>query len=559
MAILTFIVHLAGATMLLLFAVRMVRTGIERALGPAFRTLVTTPRGPVPAAAMGMVLAIVLQSSAAVALLVAGFAGAGGLAFATGLAVILGADLGSALLIQVLSLNLQEVIPVLLAVGGVMFLRSERRNLRQAGRIILGIAFILIALEFLRETMEPIRDSQVLPAVAAYLERDYVTAFLAGAALAFIMHSSVAAILMCVTVVATGALPVAAGLSLLLGANLGSALIPVWLSRAMEPSARRLPATNLALRGAWAIVALLLVNRLPVLDTLPAMPPGQALVVVHVLFNAVLLVVALPFCALVERPALTLFPDLPVPPESEVPLHYRSSLDPTALSRPAIALAGLRREVLRMEQVVEEMMTPAMELFSEFDRARMKAIRAKDSIVNEALDGVRRYAAGLPSDKMRKSDEKELRELLEYAIALEAAGDIVVKSLLPLAAEKAEKGLRFSKEGQRELQALHDRVLQNMRLAAQVLVSNDPESARLLLTEKDEMRRLHRASRKKHLQRLSAGEQVSFQSSDVHLETAHALKEFNSQITAVAYPILFREGQLLDTRLIANMDDELAD
>ena len=128
-----------------------------------------------------------------------------------------------------------------------------------------------------------------------------------------------------------------------------------------------------------------------------------------------------------------------------------------------------------------------------------------------------------------------------------------VAVLLALAEEKAEKRLRFSPEGEAELAALHARVLRNMALASNILVSNDVESARLLLGEKDEMRRLHRASRKKHLNRLSEGRADSLESSDIHLETASALKEFNSQITLVAYPILFREGQLLETRLIGSL------
>jgi len=554
MAILTFLVQLAGATMLLLFAVRMVRTGIERAFGSAFRDMVTSPRSRIQSAALGLLLAIILQSSAAVALLVAGFAGAGGLAFGTGLSAALGADLGSALLIQILSLRLDGLAPLLIAVGGFLFLKTEKRNLKQAGRIILGIAFILVALRFLRETMEPIRDSGVLPAVSAYLEKDFVTAFIAGSALAFIMHSSVAAILMCVTVVAVGALPLGAGISLLLGANLGSALIPVWLSRDMEPAGRRITIANLALRGTAAILAVLILN-LVAIDLFPqVLPPAQELILVHIGFNLVVLVVGLPLGSALEAPLKSLLPD---PPEESptAPTHHRSFLDPAVQHRPPAALAALRREVLRMEQVVEEMVAPVMQLYSDYDKRRMQAIRAKDMVVNDAFDGVRRYASGIGVEKMSKAEEKELRELLEFAIALEAAGDIVAKGLTALAAEKSDKNITFSDEGLKELGVMHARVMHNLDLAARVLVSNDPESARLLLAEKDEMRALHRATRKKHLRRLSSGEQVSLESSDLHLETAHSLKEINAQITSIAYPILFREGQLLDTRLITRMDE----
>ena len=558
MAVLTFLIQLAGAVMLLLFAVRMVRTGIERAFGPSFRDRLTRPRPAPGAAALGLGLAVILQSSAAVALLVAGFAGAGGIGFAAGLAVVLGADLGSALLIQLLSFRLDALVPALLALGGALFLKTERRGWRQAGRIILGIAFLLISLRFLRETMEPIRDSGVLPALAAWLERDAVTGFLLGGALAFVMMSSVAAILMVVTVVAVGALPASAGLALILGANLGSALIPVWLSRGMQPAARRIPLGNLALRGAGALIALAaLVAGVRPLGWLPDMAPEQALVLAHIAFNAALVVAGLPLRAALERPLTRLVPDPPAPAAGQVPLHHRSALDLSALNRPGAALASVRHEVLRMHQVVAEMIQPAMELFADYDRERMKAIRATDRVVNEGFDALRRYAAQIAPGTLRKAEEKVLRELLEYAIALEAAGDIVARGLMPLAEEKAAKRLRFSDPGLRELQAMHARVMANLTLAAQVLISGDVESARLLLGEKDEMRALHRATRKSHLSRLAAGEAVSLSSSDVHLECAHALKEFNAQIAAVAYPILFREGQLLETRLIARMDEEM--
>ncbi len=554
MTIVSFLVELAGATMLLLYAVRMVRTGIERAFGSSFRRVVTTTTNPIQAAVTGLVLAIVLQSSAAVALLVAGFAGTGALTFAAGLAVVLGGDLGSALLIQVLSFKLDWLVPVLLALGGGFFIKSDRRKLRQAGRIFLGVAFILISLQFLRATMDPIRDSAFLPAVSGFLEQDYLTAFITGIALAFLMHSSVAVILMCVTLVAIDALPVLAGTSLILGANFGSALIPIWLSRGLNAKARRVPIANLLLRGSGAFVAVILVNKVPVLSYLGGVESAQTLVNVHILFNCLLLL-ALPVCGLLKTPIERIIPEEAVE-EAEVPVFHRSVLDETALETPQLALANLKREVLRMAQVVESMATPVMEFYHQFDKPRVNSVRAQDLVVNAALDDIRRYVAAMPSQKMKKAEQKLARELTEYAIALETAGDIVVKRLLTLAEEKANLSIKFSKAGREELIAIHERILTNMTLAANVLISDDLESARLLLEEKNEMTRLDRLSRKKHLKRLSDGAEISFDSSDIHLETLRSLKDFNSQIAVVAYPILHRGGQLLETRLINSLDED---
>ncbi len=552
MTIIIFLTELAGATILLLYAVRMVRTGIERAYGASFQRAVMASTHPLQSALTGMVMAIVLQSSAAVGLLVAGFAGTGGLAFATGLRMVLGGDLGSALLIQVLSFRLDWLVPLLIAVGGGFFIRSERRRLRQAGRILLGIAFILIALRFLRETMDPIRDSAFLPSIAGYLAKDYITAFLVGIALAFMMHSSVAVILMCVTLVAIDVIPVQAGVSLILGANFGSALIPIWLSRSLNATGRRVPLANLLLRGSGAIAALFAVNMLTVLPYLGGLDTAQTLINVHILFNGLMLL-WLPFCAYLEAPLRALLPTGPVD-ESDLPFAHRSVLDESALDKPKLALASLKREVLRMSEVVEAEMAPVMEVYRDFNPKRVAALRRQDKYVNFALDNIRRYVAAMSAHKLTKRERRQARELTEYAIALESAGDIVVKRLLTLAEEKAELSIRFSKAGQAELISMHERVMANMGLASNVLISDDLESARLLLEEKNEMNRAERTNRRKHLKRLSAGEEISFQSSDIHLETLRCLKDFNSQIATVAYPILYRSGQLLETRLITDLD-----
>ena len=320
MAVVAFLTHLFGATFLLLFAVRMVRTGIERAFGGSFRRILTGGQTPLQLVPLGTALAMVLQSSAAVTLLAAGFAAGGAIAFVPAVAIVLGGDLGSALLIQLLSLKVDWLVPIFLTAGGILFLKTERRSLKQAGRIILGVAFILIALRFLREAIQPIQDSGLLPALSGWLESDPLTAFFLGAALAFVMHSSVAAVLMVVTVVGMSALPFSVGSAIVLGANLGSALIPAWLGRSLEPAARRVILANVFLRGSAALLALAVLSLWPALGFPMSWGPGQSLVMLHIVFNLVV-VLTLPLAPLL-RPLLdSIAPD--APPGAMAPPTYQ--------------------------------------------------------------------------------------------------------------------------------------------------------------------------------------------------------------------------------------------
>ena len=536
--------------MLLLYSVRLVRTGVERASGPALRRAIAGPtRGRLANAALGTMVALALQSSTATSVLVSGFAASGLIAVGGGIALLLGADVGTSLVVQVLSFNLGWLIPVLLAVGGWLFLNYESRTVKQIGRIGIGIAFILIALGMISAATEPLRDSPFMPMLARYLARDFVGAFLAAAFVTFLLHSSVAAVLMIIQFVSQGVLPIEAGLSLLLGANAGGALIAVWLTRGYDRRARLLPLGNVIFRIIGAIAVLLATRHIDIPFAEIGASPARQIANMHFLFNAGLLVVCLPLIGPMERLVEKLLPEQPVEERSDELLQPRDVLDRKVIATPQLALASATRAVLRMAGIVEVMIRPVMEFFETGDREKMDRIRKLDKQVNRAHTDIKLYIAEVNRGKLSPEDASRGVELTGLAINLERAGDIVSKNLLGLIAEKHKRNLQFSEEGWRELTDMHARVMDNMQMALNVIVSEDVESARQLVIEKDEMRKVERESYIRHLGRLESGAAESIESSDLHLETVRCLREINSLFAAVAYPILSRHGQLRETRL----------
>ncbi|GAA6158503.1 Na/Pi cotransporter family protein [Ruegeria sp. HU-ET01832] len=557
MAIAGFLIEIFAATMLLLFAVRLVRTGIERRFGALFQSLLTRHSNTFVAGGAGMVLATILQSSAAVTVLLTGFAAAGMVSFGLALAGVLGADLGAALVIQVLSYDLGWLQPVLLALGGWLYLKSDRANVRLIGRIVLGIAFILVSLQFLRDAVDPIRESAFLPAIAGYLESDYFSAFIVGAVLAFVMHSSVATILMCVTLVQIGAIPFAAGLSLVLGANLGSAFIPIWLTRDLTVSARRIPLANLLLRGSAALVMLIVVNVTGTHQTLMVAGAGQSLILAHIGFNLAVFVLATGFVNWMERPMALLLPEPEV--KAHAMDHFSDALSPLndpSVSGANVAMSSVRHELLQMVTQVERMFRPVLDIYEQDDSDAISALWQQDERVNAQLTEIRRFVARLPRQNMNKAQIKAARGLVEYAIRLEAAGDVVSNRMTRTAQIKHTERTDFSAQGWKELKDLHAAVLASFSLARHVLLVDDMDCARRLVLDKAEVKRLSRNSRKAHLKRLERGQTESFASSDLHLETLRAMRDLHGHIAAIAYPILYQSGQVLETRLVMEMDNE---
>lgn len=542
--------------MLLLFSVRLVRTGIERAHGASFQRLMVGQKNLAGAGTLGIVLAIVLQSSAAVALLSSGFLASGMLSFAVAMAIMLGGDFGSALVVQILSFSVEWIIAPLLAVGGWLAVKSENRKLRQYGRVIMGVALILVALGFLRETVAPVRNSSFLPFIADYLQNDILTTFIVGAVFTFVMHSSVAAILVIAALVQVQAIPFQVGVSLVVGANFGAGFIPVWLTRGMAIEARRLVYSNLIVRGSLALMALAglaYFGGLPVSTATGA----QGLILAHVGFNFCLLLLVLPFCRPIGRAMEMLLPDPPTATTSETLNVHVSALDPNVIDKPKLAITCLKQELLYMLGLVETMFRPTFDNFVDGSPEDLGAIRSMDEDVNACLADIRTFVASIPKPEYSKAEAREARDLLEYAIRLESAGDVVAPRLTSLAARYQESASKFSPEGLSELVRMHENILANFKLAANVLISNDPESARLLSLEKTEVKRVERHSRKRHLKRLQNGASESFGTSDIHLETLRAMREFNGHISAIAYPILYKTGQLLETRLINDLSEQV--
>ncbi len=549
--ILLLLINVAGAVALLLWSVRMVRTGFERAKGDELRAAIRrSAGGRIKAAFMGTSVALLLQSSTAVAVLAAGFAATDVISVGQGIALLLGADLGSAVVAQILSFNVQGFIPVLLIIGGLLFFKGRTGYVRQMGRIVLGIGMILISLQLLSEATIPLKDSAFLVDVMHYLDTDLVTSFLIGIMVTWLLHSSVASVLLIATLVAQAVVPFGAALGYVLGANLGSGVIAYMLTREQGAKGRRIPTANLLFRLLMAGVVLFVLPTLVLPQPASVTEAASWVVYAHVGFNAVLLVVCLPLTGFMESLTRLLIPDEELIKEGADALSEpRSALDRSVIHTPQLALASASRECLRMADVINIMFTPIMRLYEKTDPAATARILDLEQQVNRMHSSIKLYVADIDDRHLSEQDKRQKLALINFAVNLESVGDVIAKNLLQLADTKHRECLTFSAQGWEELIELHKQVITNMHLAFNTLVSGNLAFARRLVEEKDRLRHLEQQSNEQHYQRLQSGTPASIETSNIHLETIRSLRQINSLFAAVAYPLLSQSGDLLESRL----------
>src|SRR6202048_4537327 len=551
----TTLLQLGGYVALLLWGTHMVATGVERGFGAELRLwlgrTLSRPGRWMRFYAMlgGLAVTAVLQSSTATGLMVTSFAARGGIDLAPALAVMLGANLGSTLITQILAFNIAQVAPILVLIGVVLFRSSDDGRSRNVGRARIGLGLMLLALGSLVHTLEPVENASALRAVLSSLGGEPILAVLIAAALPWACHSSVAVVLLTGSLAASGVVAPAGALALVLGANLGSALPPLF--EAGSPVARRLPLGNLLMRAAGCVLVLPFLPQIAGL--LAQIEPASARLVVnfHTAFNLALAVLFLPVTDGLAALLVRFLPDPPRPADPAKPIH----LEEAALDSASVALANAARETLRMADMFEGMLRGAIEVFRSGDRHRAADISRTERIMDRLGAAIRRYLADIGNEQPLDDEDEGARgqEILSAVINLEHAGDIVANNLLEFAARRPRRAGGFAPAELDAIGTMHTELVDSLRLGLTVSLRGDAalRDARRLVARKRLLRRQETEAAALNLRTLQgAADGTSAVTTRVDtsdfLRIVRDLRRVHSHIAALSYPVLERAGDSSD-------------
>ncbi len=536
------LLDLMGGVALLLWGLHMVHSGILRAFGPDLRRLLAGAlNNRFTAFAAGIGLTALLQSSTATALITSSFTAEGLVGLVPALAIMLGANVGTTLIVQMLSFNIAALAPVLFILGLVAFRGGARSRIKDVGRVSIGLGLMLLALHILLDTLAPAENAPGVRVIMSAITGDPVLCILIGAAVTWAVHSSVASVLLVMSLTYAHFISPAAALALVLGANLGSAINPVFEgARRDNPASYRLPLGNLVNRLAGLLLVAPFLR--PIADVLQAWQPDLAKMTAefHIAFN---LATAILFIGLLDGMAALLKKLLPDRVREADPSRPRY-LDDTALETPSLALADAARETLHMGDHVEIMLRQVMAAIMTNDRALVDQVSRMDNAVDTLDEAIKLYVTKLTRGSLDEREGQRAMEIISFAINLEHIGDIIDKNLSELATKKIKRRFQFSPEGAEELSAFHKRTMDSLRIAFGVFMSGDVKEARKLLAEKAALRNAELAATERHLDRLREGRPETIETTSLHLDVLRDLRRIHSHICSVAYPVLDAAGEL---------------
>jgi phosphate:Na+ symporter len=550
------LLNLLAAIALLVWGTHNVRTGMLRVFGENLRGILSHSfSNRLSSLLAGIGVTSLVQSGTATCLIVSSFVAKGLVRSSAALAVMLGADVGSALMAVVFSFDLSWLSPLLIFSGVVMFISKQNSTGGRIGRVLIGLGLITLALQLIVAATKPLIEAPAIRGLLVALPNEILLDMLVGAALTVLSYSSLAIVLLTATLATSGMVPPPVALGLVVGANLGSGLLALLATSGASPQGRRLPLGNLMFKAIGALVAIPFLPEVNSLLRQSGLQLHEQIVTFHLGFNLALALLLIGATGLVGRTVDRLLPDGPKFGDSTRPRH----LDPSALATPSLAISCAAREALHQADIVETMLRGILPVMRNNDLELAEQLRKLDDTVDELYSAIKFYLTQISREALSERESRRWTDIVSFTINMEQIGDIIERVLQDIEDKKIRKNRSLSDAGMAEICHLHEALMANLRLGMSVFLDGHVRDAKKLLEEKARFRDLEHEYAASHIARLQDNTAQSIETSSLHLDLISDLKRINSHICSIAYPILDSAGVLAQTRLrpsqLANLDD----
>jgi phosphate:Na+ symporter len=532
------LLNLLAAVALLVWGTHLVRTGVLRVFGGNLRKfLARSMRNRFTAALSGIGVTALVQSSTATSLMTSSFVGQGLITLPAALAVMRGADVGTALMSVLFSTDLSWLSPLFIFTGVVFSITRPASAAGRFGRILIGLGLMLLALQLVVQATGPLFESAAMRAVLVSISSDVLLEITIGAALAVVAYSSLAVVLLVAAMASSAVVPLDVALGLVLGANLGSGVLDI--------AVRQVTVGNLLFKLLGVAVAAPFVGFYLTHVRAYVSDATQLVVLYHLAFNVV---VSIGFIGLTGWVATLVRQLLPVPKEGSSTARPQH-LDPSALSTPTLAISNAAREALHQADIVETMLIGMLNVIRHNDLKLAEELRKLDDTVDRLYSDIKYYLTKISREALGEEESKRWTDIISFTINMEQVGDIIERVIIDIEDKKIKPQRNFSEAGMAEIVELHERLVSNLRLGMSVFLNGNVRDAQKLLEEKARFRDLERAYANTHLSRLMDRTATSMETSSLHIDLISDLKRINSHICSIAYPILDSAGALAPSRL----------
>lgn len=530
-------ISLFGGLCLLIYGLGVTRDHLQKITGDHLSSILSkVTQSKAFAFTTGFVMTLILQSSSATIAMVVGFASSALLTLSQCMTMILGADVGTTITVQLLAFHIAEY-SLLFIVGGFVTIHLLGSKRQSIGYFILGIGFIFMGMWQMGQASAQFKNSSELTIILDILKQHPFISFFFGVIITAILQSSAASIGILLSLAHYGTIPLSEALPLIIGANVGGCALPAIVSIKMGDKGRQVVLAHVMLKLGAAILIFPFLGHFETLISWTSISASRQIANAHFIFNALLALFFIPFTQWGARFIQKILPSRPEP-EAFKPKY----LDSQVLSTPSFAFGQATREIIRMAEIVQEMLEKTILVFKKNDILLLNLIEKLEDRSDILYREIKKYLVQISGQTLSPEQADQQSQLVILICDLENIGDAIVKTLLPLAKIKITKKLHFSDEGFKEIIEFHRHVVHNFSLTISAFANQNMDLYKKVLQNKEELLKEELELRERHLIRLRHGVKEALDTSSVHIELLSHFGRINSFICNIAYQILHRSG-----------------
>jgi len=482
----------------------------------------------------GAIVTAVIQSSSVTTVMLVGFVTAGLMSLSQTVGVILGADIGTTITAQIVAFKVTKYALLLVAIGFGMLFISKKEKIQQYGYMTMGLGMLFFGMGVMKDAMEPLRTYQPFIDLMANMSNP-ILGILVAAAFTALVQSSSASMGVVIVLAMQGLITLEAGISLALGANIGTCVTAGLASLGKPREAVRVAVCHVLFKIIGVLIMLPLIGPFAkfVVSISPSPAEGltglQAAASVlprqvanaHTLFNIGIGVLFLPFVTYFARLVFWLVPDKPLPEVKEIQPKYLSDL---LLHTPSLALDAARHETKRMGKRVDLMYSAMMPAVLAGNKESLLAVREMYEEVDILHKHLVTYLANVSKLKLNEYQTQKMIKLMDAVNDLDHIGDLIEVNMVGLGERRIEKGFKISQETQKVINTVYHVVSDALKAAVRAVVDEDKEFAMRVISMKSDMNRLVAQADMHQAQRLISEDSGKFEAYSVEVDIIEKLK-----------------------------------
>ena len=530
-------IGIMGGLGLFLYGMNLMGDGLQKSAGSKLKRIIELlTSNVIMGVLVGMVVTMVIQSSSATTVMVVGFVNAGIMSLTQAIGGIMGANIGTTITAQLVSLDVDFLAPVALGIGIVIYMFSNKPKHKNIAEILIGFGILFTGMDFMKEAVKPLAGYQGFTDMLLSFGHHPILGVLMGFAITAIVQSSSASMGMLIALASQGLIPITAALPILYGENIGTCVTSLISSIGASRNARRAAIMHLTFNVLGSMIFMFILSK-PIVAIVTAIDPTDAarqIANAHTLFNILNVIVLLPFNKLIVKLALKLVPE--TKGEQDDDDKVVKYIDDRMIETPSIALANIVKETLRMGEKSKESLNAAMDGIVDKSKEKIELSFKREKLINELQKSILNYLLKLSKASLNEDSRETVDALFNTVNDIERIGDHA-ENIAELAKDIVDLEISFSDVGIGELKDMYNKVVSTYTYALEAMRTSNVELACKVIKMEEQVDMMEKSCRANHMNRLNSSS-CSIESGVIYLDIISNLERVSDHAVNIAQQVI---------------------